>query len=382
MPNKLTRRCVPLLVCLLIFPPLTRANANTSDQLNHRIERLKTSLYTAQTERNRLNTALAQTETRSGKLTRELRRLHAQLRQQKTVLEALNQQKTAFEHQLIHQRKTLLEQIKAAYMLGQKPFIKLLLNQENPERISRLITYYHYVNRNRLHNIEALHRTLAQFDNNQQQITTHYQQLKKLTEDVRAKQKHLAKSQASRERLLNRLNRRIQSRHQRLAQLLADKNALEQAVNRIAQDKRLTTDSNLANMGKTFSQLRHHITWPASGQLIARFGTKVEQSTLKWNGVLIKAAQNQPVYAIADGQVVFAKWMPGYGLLLIINHGDGYMTLYGRNHTLYKNVGDRVHAGDAIATVGRSGGYLHPALYFAIRHNAKPLDPAKWCHSA
>jgi septal ring factor EnvC (AmiA/AmiB activator) len=120
--------------------------------------------------------------------------------------------------------------------------------------------------------------------------------------------------------------------------------------------------------------------WPTKGHILDYFGTKIYHSELRWSGILIKAPENQKVHAIANGKIVFANWLPGYGLLLIINHGHGYMSLYGRDHSLKKKVGDMVKKGDVIATVGKSGGYRHSALYFAIRHNAEPLSPKKWCH--
>ena len=128
-----------------------------------------------------------------------------------------------------------------------------------------------------------------------------------------------------------------------------------------------------------FYKKRGHLIWPTTGRIKHHFGTQIGQSELKWNGVLIEASQGQTVHAVAPGKVIFAKWLQGYGLLLIIDHGNGYMTLYGRNQSLLKKVGDWVKTNTTIATAGQTGGFSQSALYFSLRHNAKPLNPEKWC---
>lgn len=137
--------------------------------------------------------------------------------------------------------------------------------------------------------------------------------------------------------------------------------------------------SDIHFSNKNFALLRGKLPWPTKGTVLHYFNTTIAKSELKSTAELISAPDEQPVYSVAPGVVVFSKWLEGYGLLIIINHGEGYMTLYGRNHSLYKHEGDQVAAGDLIATVGQSGGYEKPALYFAIRYNAKPLDPNQWC---
>ena len=159
-----------------------------------------------------------------------------------------------------------------------------------------------------------------------------------------------------------------------------------QALEVLNQNKK-TLDKTLAKLNShprpsgqvTFAQQKGALVWPTNGEVTHRFGTKIQQSELTWSGVVLRAPAGQTVRSVADGDVIFAKWLSGYGMLVIINHGDGYMSLYGRNQTLYVKQGSRVKAGQKIATVGQTGGFDQPGLYFAIRHNAKPLNPKLWC---
>ena len=137
--------------------------------------------------------------------------------------------------------------------------------------------------------------------------------------------------------------------------------------------------SSVPSPGGTFAQARGKLPWPVDGRLLARFGTPRSDSRLKWDGVLIGAPAGTRVRAIHDGRVVFADWLRGAGLLLIVDHGGGYLSLYGHNQSLLKGAGERVRAGEAIATVGSSGGQDSPALYFAIRQQGQPSDPLRWC---
>ena len=180
----------------------------------------------------------------------------------------------------------------------------------------------------------------------------------------------------NRTQLINSINNTIRDQNQVLENLNINKKRLEQTLMHLSHTP-VTSKENFTYIN--FAQQRGHLPWPTKGKVMHYFNSPIAQSELKWTGELIEAPDDQPVYAVAPGTVIFSKWLQGYGLLIIINHGHGYMSLYGRNHSLYKHEGDKVSAGDLIATVGQSGGYGKPALFFAIRYNAKPLDPSQWC---
>ena len=167
----------------------------------------------------------------------------------------------------------------------------------------------------------------------------------------------------------------LQSNAQRIQRLNKNKAALENVINR------LRYQSAKGVNGQKFVKTKGHLLWPTQGKISEPYGHAMA-GNIKSNSVIIAAHSGQNVYAIASGKVVFSNWLRGFGLLIIIDHGNGYMSLYGYNRSLYKKTGDTVKAGDLIASVGQSGGQSKPGLYFALRHNNQPLNPSKWCKKA
>src|SRR3990167_4098112 len=343
-------------------------------QINQKIATMQASLSAEQNKRESYIASLKAAEIAPGKATLKLQQTVLTLRKQQTVLQKLNENEMFYRNQLLVNQNVLATQIRSAYALGRQAYLRLALNQSDANRISRLLKYYHYICQNRLMTIHHLQLTLNQLQQTQQAI----QDQTKLLTNLHAKQfdehSKLERLKQDRQFVVIQLNSKISNQQQKLNELLTNKRLLEQTITHL--DK-ATQPHTLIK--EDFAHSKGQLNWPTKGQIMPFFGTKIYQSELRWDGILIQAPENQPIYAVANGQVVFAKWLPGYGLLLIISHGHGYMTLYGRNHTIYKKSGDFVHAGDLIATVGDSGGYDQPALYFAIRHNAIPLNPMYWC---
>ena len=188
-------------------------------------------------------------------------------------------------------------------------------------------------------------------------------------------QKNLQLAQAKNQQLINVINQNIETKNQKLQTLLQDKQRLENMVSKL---NRQPVETNMTHLG--FAKLKGKLHWPTAGKIKHAFGTQIAESELTWEGVIIAAPLGQSVRAVAAGRVIFAKFMPGYGLLLIINHGNGYMSLYGQNQNLAVKLNDWVTPNQVIATVGNSGDSNLPGLYFSIRHNVKALNPALWCH--
>jgi septal ring factor EnvC (AmiA/AmiB activator) len=173
------------------------------------------------------------------------------------------------------------------------------------------------------------------------------------------------------------INQHIQINNNQLKKLLQNKQQLQATIEKL----NTAASSNTKFISHhPFSKLHSKLPWPTQGHIRHAFGAQINQSELTWDGTIINAPLGQSVRAIASGRVIFAKWMAGYGLLLIINDGGGYLTLYGRNQMLLKTVGDVIQTGEKIATVGKSGGFLQPGLYFSIRYNGKAVNPGIWCH--
>jgi murein hydrolase activator len=284
--------------------------------------------------------------------------------------------RNAEEGSLAQDREALAGQIRAASMLGRAEPLKLLLNQRDPAQTGRVLAYYQYFGRARASQIAAINSHLGELRTLDGQLAEEEQRLAALEEQRKGE---LAKLQSARERrgrALVSLDAEAKNRAQELERLKDQQGGLEKLVRELRRaleriDK-FPTDSKDA-----FAKLRGKLSWPVAGKLVASFG-QTRAGGVKWDGVLVSGAQGTPVRAVYHGRVVYADWLSGLGLLTIIDHGDGYLSLYGHNERLYKEVGERVTAGDTIATLGDSGGRANPALYFEIRKAGRPIDPRPW----
>jgi murein hydrolase activator len=284
------------------------------------------------------------------------------------------------EAALGERREALAGQIRAAHMIGQEEPLKLLLNQRNPAQTGRVLTYYQYFGRARASQIAAINSHIAELSTLDAALAEEEARLLALEEQRKGELSRLQSARERRGRALVTLEAESKNRAKELERLKDQQGGLEKLVRELRRaleriDK-FPTDSKDA-----FARLRGKLAWPAAGKLIASFG-QTRAGGVKWDGVLLSGAQGTAVHAVYHGRVVYADWLSGLGLLTIIDHGDGYLSLYGHNERLYKEVGERVTAGDTIATVGDSGGRSTPALYFEIRRAGKPIDPRPWFKSA
>lgn len=344
-------------------------------QISSEIDKLKTDLKKNQRRHVSLETQLEDNERLIGKLQASLTQIDNQLKNKQAELNKLQKNQGSTQDKLREQQEIFSKQAKAAYILGRENYLKVILNQEDPDKFSRTLSYYHYLNQARVDVIHNIEDTLATIDANQNAINDKILELRQLKISKQQEQKDLNQTQQQRQNVLSQLEQQINDNQQKLDKLLADKANLEKVINHLPTQPKAKLPASAA-----FSTLRHKLEWPTKGTITERFGSDLAEGHLKWHGVVIKAKAGQAVNAIAPGQVVFADWMRGFGLLLIVDHGDGYMSLYARNQSLFKKVGDTVSAGDEIATLGNSGGFDTPSLYFEIRHNGTPVNPALWCH--
>ncbi|GAW94582.1 MULTISPECIES: murein hydrolase activator EnvC family protein [Colwellia] len=270
------------------------------------------------------------------------------------------------------QERLLAQQLRAAYTTGQHDYLKLLLNQNQSDKIQRTISYYQYLNQARTKEIDKFQATitkLLQVNTEHQEQVTYLQQLK--AEQLQ-QGTQLRTSKKQRSKTLSKLSRKLLSSQQQLNKLKAEENNLNQALHKLAAI--IQAEIDLTGLSK----LKRKLSWPVKGRMLHRFGSR-KQGYLKWKGVLISAPISRQVQTIHNGTVLFSDWLKGYGLLTVIDHGNGYMSLYAHNQTLLKAVGDRVETGEPIALVGQSGGQDQSGLYFEIRHRGKALNPKLWC---
>lgn len=346
------------------------ANANPSSP---NIDQIKQTLAQKKNELEQLQRQLRRSETNLATASRRLDQTNKELKQQKIKLKQLNAQQQQNSDTLTKEQKKLASHLQGAYILGRQSYLKMVLNQQNPYKFSRILHYYRYINQQRISTIRSLRKTASSLLQSEHDIRQHQTELQQLKQQLIKEQRQYQQALGSRQTAVQQLNDVIKNKSSELANILANKQQLQEQIAK--------THYGFTHpfIGAHFSRYRHHLPWPTPGKVLHLFDQQIRHSEIHWHGVLINAPAGQAVRAIASGKVVFAKWLAGYGFLMIINHGHGYMSLYGRNRVMYKKAGDTVKSGDLIARVGSSGGYNTPALYFAIRHYAKPLNPVDWC---
>ena len=380
MSVKLVVRWSFFFVAVTFLSPLACADNNQSQlsSLNQSIASIRTDLKKSTMQKSHLKSALADIETSEGKIHAQLQNTTASLTQHQKKLAQLKQATVPLINQKNESHELLKQQIRAAYILNRQPYLALLLTPNGMTNSHHLLMYYHYIATAQMQTMTHLQQSIVQYQENQNQIQQQYTQLLSLKQTQINNQLSLQKTKSQREQLIATINQDIKTKHQKLIQLLANKKQLEQTVESL--HTKMSEHLSRAVLGNSpFAHLQGKLTWPLQGRILRNFGTQIEQSELRWDGTVIGAKPGQSVHAVASGRVIFARWLAGYGLLIIINHGGGYMTLYGRNQQIAVNVGDYVKPGETIATAGKSGGFDHTTLYFSIRHNTTALNPSTWC---
>lgn len=376
-----------LLLVLLVVVPVVVAVAGTSetqqektrqlDELRDRIDHLKKDLASQRKKHSQVVQELQSIETRIGKRVKNLRYIKYSLKKQNRKLASLRKEQDQLQDELERQRQLLGQQIKAAYVIGRQEFLKLLLNQQSPSALGRVSVYYDYFNQARSEQIGKAINTITRLDKVETQITERRAELKKLERNEAKQKQALQAHYRQRSRTLAKLKQEISTKDEQLAQLREDEKQLQKLLLRL--NRELGDLLTGKDTQKRFAELRGRLVWPTRGDVQKLFGKSRNAGKLRWNGVLIGDSAGNTVYAVAPGRVAYADWLRGYGLLMIIDHGDGYMSLYGHNQGLLKEVGDWVEANEPIAEVGSSGGRDQAGLYFEIRHDGKPTNPASWC---
>nr|VFJ92524.1 MAG: Septal ring factor EnvC, activator of murein hydrolases AmiA and AmiB [Candidatus Kentron sp. LFY] len=374
-------RIIILIFCIAIGILPERAHSVTAQEdtetkltvIHKMIQFLSSRLTDARSERDTIQERLRKTELTIGKLVAELREIENRLHRQQRQLRNLRHQRNKQNKALTMQRQDLARQIRISYAMGRQDYLKIILNHEDPSALTRTLTYYGYFNRARAERIDAIRSRLDRIHSLETKIDQETIVLEGLKRAKTKTKNNVEKHFHQRKEALARLSREITRDNQRLVHLEQDKNRLEKLIRNIKQEYIYTPGQ------QPFHTLKGHLHWPTAGSIRHSFGTKRNQGNLVWQGAWISAKAGQPVHAVFHGRVAFADWLRGFGLLMIIDHGGGYMSLYGHNQSLYKETGDAVEPGDVIASVGNSGGNTDNGLYFEIRHQGSPQNPAYWC---
>ncbi|MFW5723556.1 MAG: murein hydrolase activator EnvC family protein [Halochromatium sp.] len=351
------------------------------EQLQGRLRGLRESIDDNLRYRDALLVELRRFERDIGDLGRANRELEALVADQQAALLGTEARLQALRADLERARAALADLVRTAYGMGHGDQIRLLLGQEDPRRAERLFGYYRIVaaaRAARVEEIRALEQDLRRLEQREREDTARLARL--ATRQDRTRQR-LSNALAARAAVFADLEQLIADEQTQASALSADAEALRALIARLKRSAEIAAEAEFAPA--TLSERRGRLAWPLRPTRVLRgFGEGREQGALHADGVLLAAEAGAEVHAVHHGRVVYADWLRGFGMLLVIDHGGGYMTLYGHNRTLMKEVGEWVGAGDLIALAGSSGGAEHNALYFAIRHRGRAIDPGHWCRSA
>lgn len=340
-------------------------------------------------KRTELQQQLTEVEKRYGETAASLKNLEQQIEQTRHTLGQNQQDRLIYQKELQKYRKELANQVKSAYMMGQQEKLKIMLNQKDPMLSTRMMLYYNYINKARLKKLDDIQTAIKYQGQLDLQKETETKRLKQSLEQKQAELLAFDQAKQQRNELLEQLLNDYSSRHQQLKDLKESEtnlksllatlqNGIESAASgamELFEHKEQPSTDN-TQTSTDFASLQGKLSWPVNGT-VKKFGSAREKGMRE--GVLINAEEGTDVKAVANGKVVYAAPFQSYGSLIIINHGQDYMTVYGFNQSLYKREGDTVAAGDVIATVGKSGGRKHSGLYFGIRKQGTPIEPFSWC---
>ncbi|MBT3829840.1 MAG: peptidoglycan DD-metalloendopeptidase family protein [Gammaproteobacteria bacterium] len=375
-----------LIILFLALLPVISAQAEQSvsqveiearlKALEKEISNYKETLDSTQGQKSEIEATLERNEQGINKLINEIDTIEKELDTTNDKVSSLTEKQKELLTVKSEQQYYIEQQVRAAYEIGSQEYLKVLLNQEDPNEIARMLTYYDYFNQARSRQIESYNLTLLDLDRVTQELAEETVVLESQRRALGAQQKSLTSVQKEKQMTLKALISQISTTGSALLKLEQDRGRLEQLLDKL--------EESLANLdaprsAQPFAGMQGKLLLPVEGRISHRFGNQRNQGKLRWHGIFINAAEGESVYAVHYGRVVFSDWLRGFGLLMIISHGEGYMSLYGHNQALFRETGDWVSAGEVIAAVGDSGGQDKTGLYFEIRIDGKPNNPQNWC---
>lgn len=366
-------------LCLVVWglPAWAAADAKATqaqlDKLKKEITTLQSSIQQRGRQQQTEEAALAEAERAIGRVTEQIRSLDQELLGLDENLSGLQGRRDELEQALAQRQALIAELLHEQYRQGRQPRLQLLLKQEDPEQLDRMLRYYDEFSQGLSQQLRLYQAQLLELNSTRTQIGSTEGSIREKRTALATEQQRLSEARARRQSAIQTLRQSQQQDQQRLSRLQQDQKQLEGVM---AQIQRSLEAARLARDNQSFAGLRGKLPWPVKGAVLHRFGQ--QRSGVAFDGMLIGANAGTQVQAVHAGRVVFSDWLRGYGLVLILDHGSGYMSLYGHNQSLSGQPGDWVTAGQTIARVGNSGGHEETGLYFAVRHNGKPVNPAQW----
>lgn len=367
----------------MIFGISTAGNSQQieeSEELARIRERMKTTLISGsdlKTSMDKLDRQLSENEKTASSVAYSIKKLEIEIRKATKQVTRMEQDQKRILKIIDKYKQDLIQSTRSAYAAGSHDWLKLLLNQEDPSRLSRILAYYNYINRARNSQILNLKREIESEKKIRGQIVQEQEKLNQSRATLLNQEKTLNATIKSRRQLIAKLDFEIKENDAEYARLSENARQLEELLGKIANNRE-KSNVDMAQGAEGYSWLGTKTSCPLPDSLVAT----VNRQQGNGEGILIPAAEGTQVMAAADGEVVFADWMRGYGMLLIIRHQNGAMSLYAFNQSLYKRVGERVSTGESIAAVGSSGGRKEPALFFGLRQQGRAMDPGPLCRDS
>lgn len=379
MLNRVQRLLAGLCILMPIGVAAEDDKGNELEAVRDEIAGVEADISAREADREALQKQLRDISLQISENQKQLRTLEQQIAMQDARIRELESRQAVATEQQQAELDALYRQLRAAYINAQPGYLQLMLNQQNPTELVRFNEYYRYFHRARRQQIEDINAQLAAISEEQKTLYQAQKKLDALYQNQQATQQQLKSQTAEREQTIARLNQQIRSQQARLSDLQQqekDLQALVESLRRKAEEK--PSPPATVKPSQPFASLAGKLPWPVEGRIIADYGSSRNVGKLSWRGILIASEVGRDVQAAAPGNIVFSDWMRGFGLLLIVDHGDGYMTLYGNNDSLLKATGETVEAGEVIARSGNQGVKQTAGVYFEIRHQGQPADPKKW----
>jgi septal ring factor EnvC (AmiA/AmiB activator) len=343
-------------------------------QVRTRIEAIRKQIHADAERRDALSGQLKQADLEIQSARERLSSVRGRRIESEQKLAGLRNEQAETQRAVAAEREELGAELTVAYMNGRHEQLKLLLNQRDPAAVGRMMAYYGYFGRARAERITSITEHLAHLELLGESIATETARLRELEAENQRDVKALAGARERRAQTLAEVQAKLRTRNDQLAKLQSDAQALEKLVEQLR--RAIEEFPELAE--QPFQRVKGKLPWPLKGSLLAKYGQLRAGGPLKWQGVVIAAERGAQVRSPYYGRVVYADWLPGLGLLIVLDHGGGYMSLYGHNEQVYRRVGDRVAPGDALAAVGEAAGLGRPGLYLEIRKGKQTLDPQEW----
>jgi len=355
--------------------PSQKQKESELKRVNARIERVRQSVNADVEKRDRLSVQLRDAELAVQAARRELDEARAQRVASEARLKELEREQERRERDLGAERGALAGELRAAYVNGREEQLKLLLNQQDPASVGRMLAYYGYFGRARAERIDSIRDQLEHLALVRERIASEGRRLAELEAKQEQELASLRTAQQKRTTAVASINTQIKSQGGELKRLESQARGLEKLI----ADLRKALDNPPVAKKAPFEPLKGKLPWPVpQGKVLARFGQPRAGGSLRWQGMLIGTERGARVRAPYAGRVAYADWLPGMGLMIVLDHGGGYLSLYGHNDQLFRKVGESVAAGDVIGSVGDSGGSDQAALYFEVRRGREPVNPETW----